>query len=141
MQPLASSYLVELARQLAFLSAVLGGFAATFLATLVAVDARRPAAWVVGLAAAAACGFIVTVVASVAITVVLHPNAPAAVVRSTSVGTARVVSGASFSVGLLALLGAIGLSGWIRSRRVGLATTSTALVGIVLVFWAIGGFR
>jgi hypothetical protein len=38
-----------------------------------------------------------------------------------------------FRLGLLAFLSGIGLAGWIRSKRVGLA--STILAGIVLVGW------
>lgn len=37
MEPLPGAYVAELARQLAFLSAVLGGFAATFLGMLLSL--------------------------------------------------------------------------------------------------------
>ena len=141
MQALPDSYLMEIARQLAFLGAFLGGFAATFLATLLVVDSsKRIASWTIGSAATAACGFIVAVIASVMLTTVLHPDAPSNVGDGASIGTARIVSSVSFAVGLIALLVSIGLSGWVRSRRTGIATSVVAGFGLILVFWAFAGF-
>ncbi len=141
MQPLPSTYLTELARQMAFLGAFLGGFAATFLATLLLVGSgRRVASWVIGSSAAAACSFIVSVIASVALTTVLHPDVPINVREGASVETARVVSTLGFGVGVIALLASVGLCGWIRSRSSGIATSALALVSMILVLWALGGF-
>jgi hypothetical protein len=133
---------MEISRQLAFLGAFLGGFAATFLATLLVVDSsRRVADWVIGSAAAAACSFVVAVIASVTLTVVLHPEAPANVSASASIGAARVIATLGFGVGIYALLASVGLSGWIRSRRTGLGTSAAAAVGLVLASWGLAGFR
>ena len=40
----------------------------------------------------------------------------------------------------LGLLAAVGLSGWLRSRRTGLVTGSAAVVALILVAWALAGF-
>jgi hypothetical protein len=142
MQSLADSYLIEIAQQLAFLGAFLGGFAATFLATLVVIDSpKRVVGWVVGTAAAAACSFVVAVLASVVLTTVLHPEVPANVRAESSVETARIVCTVGFLLGVIALLTSVGLSGWIRSRRSGIATSTFAGLGLVLVFWSLQGFR
>ena len=141
MQPLSETYLVDLARQLAFLGAFLGGFAATFLATLLLVaPARRLAGWVVGSSAFAACSFVVTVVASVTMTTVLHPEAPRRVAAGASADVARLVSSGSFGLGVMALLVGVGLSGWLRSRNTGIATSIMALGSLILVIWATAGF-
>ena len=141
MQALTDAYLLELSRQLAFLGAFLGGFAATFLVTVLVSHApRRVAGWVVGAAAVAACAFVVSVVASVMLTTVLHPDVPANVRAHASVGTGRVVNSLSFGLGVFALLAAVGLSGWLRSRRTGLVTGSAAVVALILVAWALAGF-
>ncbi len=141
MQPLPADYLAEISRQFAFLSAFLGGFAATFLATLLVIDSpKRVVNWVVGGAALAACGFVVAVIASVMLTVVLHPGAPLNVREGSSVEAARVVSALGFGVGVYALLFSVGLSGWVRSRESGIATTAAATAGLLLVSWAILGF-
>ncbi len=141
MQTLPDGYLLEIARQFAFLSAFLGGFAATFLATLLVVaSSKRVADWVVGTAAAAACSFVVAVIASVMLTVVLHPDVPVYIRDGASVLSARIVSGLGFGVGVIALLVSVGLSGWVRSRKSGIATSSVSGVGLILVIWAIAGF-
>lgn len=141
MQPLPDSYLIELARQIAFLGAFLGGFAATFLATLLVVDSpKRIAGWVIGLAAAAACCFVVAVTASVTLTTVLHPDAPPNVRDGSSVETARIVSSLGFGAGVFALLTSVGLSGWVRSRQTGIATSAIAFISLILVSWALVGY-
>jgi len=45
-----------------------------------------------------------------------------------------------FLGGVVFLLGSFGVSGWMRSRRVGIATTSLALIGAVAVFAALRPF-
>ena len=141
MQSLPDSYLIELARQMAFLGAFLGGFAATFLATLLVVDSsKRIAGWVIVSSATAACSFVVAVIASVMLTIVLHPDVPSNISSGSSVGTARIVSSLGFGAGVFALLTSIGLSGWVRSRQTGIATSVISFVGLILVSWALGGF-
>lgn len=141
-QAIPAEYLAELSRQIAFMSAFLGGFAATFLATLVVSDSpKRFAGWTIGCVAFSACGFVVAVVASVMLVVVLNPNAPSNVVASSSVNQARMVSVLAFTLGIYALLATVGLSGWLRGRRTGLATSIMAFLGMALVTWATAGFR
>lgn len=142
MQTLSNNYLIELANQLAFLSAFLGGFSATFLATLLVTDcSKRITNWVVSSAALSACSFIVAVISFVMVSSILHPDAPTNVNSVDSVNTARTVSFISFSIGILTLLFSVGLSGWLRSRRVGVITSCIASLAVLLVFWAISGFK
>lgn len=138
MPSLPSSYLAEVARQVAFLSAFLGGFAATFLATLVvAKSSKRSVGWAIGFSAFAASCFIVAVISSVMLTTTLHPDAPGYVSAGVPVNMARVVSVLGFGLGAYALLGSVGISGWIRSRRLGLVTSIFAGVGAILVSMSI----
>lgn len=142
MQSLPDSYLVEIARQLAFLSAFLGGFAATFLATLLVVaSSKRIVGWVIGTAATAACSFVVAVIASVMLTIVLHPDVPANVSSASSAEIARIISMLGFTIGVIVLLVSVGLSGWIRSRQSGIVTSVVSFISLVLVSWALGGFK
>lgn len=141
MQPLAPDYLAEVAGHLGFLSAFLGGFAATFLATLlVASSTKRVTGWIIVSAAFAACLFVIAVVGSVTLKIVLHPEVPSSFVSGSAVTNARVVSALAFVLGLYALLLSVGLSGWIRSRNTGIATSLAAFMGVVVVSWAIVGF-
>jgi hypothetical protein len=141
-QSLNNTYLAEIAGQLAFLSALLGGFAAAFLVTVLTMDkAKRSVDWVIGSSAVSACGFIVAVVASVMLTIVLHPDAPSNAMHEPAVNIGRIVSSIGFWLGIVGLLLSVGVSGWIRSRKLGLVTSSVALVTIILVHWAIIGFK
>jgi len=141
-QALPLDYLAEIARQIAFLSAFLGGFAATFLATLLAANSpKRVAGWTIGCVAFSASWFVIAVIASVMLAVVLHPNAPSNVAASSSVTHARVTSALAFTFGIYALLIGMGMSGWIRSRRTGIATLLAAILGGIVVTWAVLGFR
>lgn len=140
-QTLPMDYLAEIARQIAFLSAFLGGFAATFLATLLAANSpKKIAGWTIGWLAFSAIWFIIAVIASVMLAVVLHPNAPSNVVASSSVTHARVASALAFTLGIYAQLVGLGTSGWIRSRKTGIATTCAAILGGMVVTWALAGF-
>ncbi|WP_343862532.1 hypothetical protein [Aliiglaciecola litoralis] len=142
MQPLSNNYLIDLAGQLAFLSAFLGGFSATFLVTLLVADSsKRITNWVVGSTAISACCFIVAVISFVMISSVLHPGTPSNVYSEEGINTARVVSILGFSFGILMLLASVAMSGWIRSKKVGICTSCISFIAIVLVFWAITGFK
>lgn len=132
MQQLAPAYLATLATQIGALSAFLGGFAATYLATFLTVGQRsRAAALAVGGAVTAAVGFIIAVVASTMLIAALHPDAPAGAGQMAL--TAQVVMSLGFLVGLLALLLSLGVSGWTRSRAMGWTTSIAAGLGVVIV--------
>lgn len=134
MQTLAADYIAELGRQLATLSAFLGGFAAAYLATLLGADRSSR---VVGAAAAgaaiAAGAFIVAVVAATLVVMAAHPNAPAALAGGSQATMARAVAALAFGVGIYALLASLGLSGWVRSRRLGLLTGAVAVLAGLLI--------
>ena len=131
MQPLAPEYLAELGRQIATLSAFLGGFAAAFY--VMADRSHRIAGWAAGSAAIAAAAFVVAVVAATMLVIALHPGAPRIGARGGQGGFERVVAAVTFFMGIYALLASLGLSGWLRSRRLGIATSLGALVAAGLV--------
>lgn len=132
MEKIAPAYLAALATQIGSLSAFLGGFAATYLATFLALGhASRAASWAIGSAAIAAVGFIIAVIASTMLVAMTHPDAPPSALAQTDAG--RMVMTLSFIVALVALLVSLGASGWTRSRRMGQLTSGTATVGVVVV--------
>jgi len=115
----------ELLGQLAFLSAVLGGFAATFLGTLLALNHRHATVdWAVSAAGVAAVGFILAAILGAFGSAAYNVEAPQEVLARR-----RVLTLFFFNVGLFPLLLAIGLSGWSRSRTVGVVTSLAALLG------------
>ncbi len=122
--------------QLAAVSAVLGGFAVTFLSIVLALaDARRRVAGAVALATtAAACFFLTTLgwalLAALAAQVEASTGATrarAAAQFGVAVAITRPIS-ALFLLGVLLLTCMLGAGGWLRSRRLGAFTTATAVV-------------
>lgn len=141
MYELAPAYLMELARQMAFLSAFLGGLAAVLLQLLLPTQGpRRLVTVAVGFTTAAAVAFIIALTGATMMTTVLHPEAPAYVADAGGLTRARAVSTLMFMLGLYCLLVSLGLCGWIRSRATGLTTSIAAVFGVVMVTWAATGF-
>lgn len=132
MMPLDNAYLSDLAQQIAATSAFLGGFAATMLTALLALQARgRAASWSIAASAIASVAFVVSVMGNIKLVALTHPQGPTA--GAAIPDFARAVSMAPFVLGLFALLVAIGASGFLRSRRMGIGTVVLAGVGAVLV--------
>jgi len=131
MQGLSPAYLSDIAAQTGGLSAFLGGFAATFLGTLLAMRAKgRLASIAIGCAAVSSVAFIVAVVGSTAVVAALHPEGRG---MGGDGGGPQVVMTLAFALGLYALLAGVGLSGWARSRGAGLTTSIAAGLGVILV--------
>ena len=133
MEQLSPAYIGALASQLAALSAFLGGFAATFLATLLTLGHQsRLMTVTIGLAVTSAVGFIVTVVAATMLIAISHPAAPP-FMAALATSWPRTIMSVGFTAGALSLLGSLGCSGWTRSRSIGWTTTIAAIVGATLI--------
>ncbi|MEX0342682.1 MAG: hypothetical protein AB3N06_08850 [Erythrobacter sp.] len=114
------------------MSSVLGGFAITFFATvLVFTDSSRAARIAIAASSLAAGLFIAAVGASVDIVISTHPEAPLSV-QAKSLGWSRWVSVLSFSGAIFLLSIAIGASGWMRSRSIGIVTSLSAFLSLFL---------
>lgn len=134
MQPVNADFLAEMGRQIAFLSAFLGGFAATFLGILLqSPSTRRRVGWAAGAAAVASASFILAVISGTLLAVVLHPGAPPGIAKPTFLPQVRILILITFAVGIYSILLSLGLSGWIRSRQLGIVTSMAALISAVIV--------
>ena len=75
MEPVKAEYLAEIGRQIAFLSAFLGGFAASFLSILLQPqNPRRYVGWAAGAAAISSASFILAVISGTAVALVLSES-------------------------------------------------------------------
>jgi hypothetical protein len=127
-------FLSEIGRQIASLSAFLGGFAATFLGILLqSADSRRRAGWAAGAAAVASVSFMIAVIAGTLVAIVLNPDAPPNLATPEFLPWVRTVIFVTFAIGIYANLLSLGLSGWIRSRTLGIVTSVAALIAAFLV--------
>lgn len=119
--------------QLGSISAVLGGFAFTAASALLTLtsEARRTLSITVGLAIASAASFIICALGWTLAAVQLSGGA--AMSAELNLLHARLSMG--FIGGILLLFAGLGLSGWIRSRGLGIGTGTVAAVatGVVLL--------
>jgi hypothetical protein len=124
-----SSLLVERTQQLILLSAFLGGFSATFLAAILTIEAKKKVTdWIVCISAASSCCFIVAAVTNIALVNGLQIEE-----SLVTLSRLKIISSLGMISGIFALLICIGLSGWIRNRKIGLVTASFALIATIIV--------
>ncbi|MCB9033672.1 MAG: hypothetical protein H6553_07535 [Chitinophagales bacterium] len=134
MKELNIAYYKTLAEQLVFISTFLGGVSATILGTLIAfqLDNKIVRAMVIGLSIAAVF-FIVAVFGMNKIQIILAPNSPYQS-KLELLHYPRLVGGLSFIIGIYALLAVISLSGWIKSKAIGITTTIISIIAGILIF-------
>src|SRR5437016_7464372 len=110
MKPVDADFIGEIARQLAAVSAFLGGFAATFLGILLqSQSTRRHVGWAAGAAAVASALFMIAVIAGTLMTIVINPAAPQDMATPQFLPWARKVMIGSFGLGIYANLLSLGL--------------------------------
>ena len=132
--------MAEFFRQFAFVGALLGGFSLAFFGTL--LDAGRNHRAVGPTAALAlassSCFLIVTLGNTFAASVMADDQMR----QRLQAGINRQVGPLSmlFLLGIVLLLASFGASGWIRSRKLGWATSTIALVTLLGVVWVMRPF-
>lgn len=124
-------------QQLAFVSSVLAGFAFAFYGTLLASPAaHRVASWAAFLAVCSSiCFLIVTLGSTFAVTAASHSTALPEAIRAQQEPLTNL-----FLLGIVLTLISFGLGGWMRSHKLGIATTCVALMGVISVIWVIRPF-
>ena len=122
--------MAEFYRQFAFVSSVLAGFAFAFYSTL--------------LVAAHEFFAVAASVAFLPVTLGMTFGAVRAVNRPTEFSLSKLETDPQiallsilFLTGVVSLLTSFGVSGWIRSRGLGIATTSLSLIGALAAFAAL----
>ncbi len=116
--------------QIAFIAAVLGGFAFAFLGELLALNSsRRVWGWSIGATAAATISFIVSALGATFVAAAAGRSTDAVLPESIS-ALQRPIS-LWFLLGVMMLFVSLGLSGWVRSRSTGIITTCAAIVGAI----------
>ena len=133
--------MAEFYRQFAFVSSVLAGFAFTFYGTLlVAAREHRTGAWAAFFAVAASVAFL-PVTLGMTFNAVHAVNQPRQLSVSTAAADPQIaLLSMLFLSGVVFLLASFGISGWMRSRGLGIATTSLSLIGAFAAFAALRPF-
>jgi hypothetical protein len=132
--------MAEYYRQFAFVSSVLAGFAFTFYATLLSIDRqKRAVSWTALFSIAASICFLAvtlgTTFSAARVARLADGDELPAVLQAQQAPLSVL-----FLAGIVLLLTSFALGGWIRSRRLGLATTALAVFGALAVFFALSPF-
>jgi hypothetical protein len=127
--------MAEYCRQFAFVSSVLAGFAFAFYGTLlVAACEHRVGAWAAFLAVAASVAFL-PVTLGMTFGAVRGVNQPGEFSASNLAADRQIALLSMFFLAGVGLLpDSFGVSGWLRSRDLGIATASLSFIGAVAVF-------
>lgn len=130
-QELKASYVVAVAEQISFVSAFLGGVAATILfSVIIFASEKRIVTFLVATATLSACSLLVSVIAGWRLIIALHPDLPFTPdPEKIELLWNSLIAG--YSLGVNSLIVSIGLSGWIRSRLTGIVTSTIAAASIV----------
>lgn len=118
----------ELFRQLAFITALLGGFAITFLSVLLTAPSQRQIVnWIAGMTAAASMFLVLSAVGST-FAAVVATNARGELPGA--VDQLHEPLSLLFLAGTVLLFLVLGLSGWMRTRALGVVTSIIAVIGL-----------
>ena len=139
---LKPEFALEVFRQMAFISALVGGFSFSFIGVLLSVAERhRVITWTILIAMLAASGMIVCTLGwtmSISfthqLTAIENAEIPLFLKR-----LHRVLS-LTFMASILLFLVSLGLSGWIRSRTLGMLSSIISLGAILSVLWILSYF-
>jgi len=134
MLELSNEYINALATQTAFTSTFLGGFSATILGSLVLSDRNdKLIKRLVISFSLTTCLFIIVVLAMTNLMLVTTPGFPFPPKYDDTL-LARVIGLLSFVLALIALLVSIAMMGWLKSKRIGIATTCFCAISLVIIF-------
>jgi hypothetical protein len=121
--------MIEYYRQFAFVSSVLAGFAFAFYGTLLlAPTPHRIASWAALLSVSASVAFLIVTLGTT-FAASLAANLPSGAVLPSGIASEQGPLSILFLGGILLLLTSFGLGGWVRSRRLGIATTVVSAFG------------
>ena len=124
--------------QLALISAVLGGFGFTFLATLITVkdESKHSRILFIGSLLAALIFFICTLGWSL---MSLRNQGNSKILQIEYAGKHKLLS-LLFIFGILCLATTMAVSGWLRSKTLGIWSTVICIFGLCIIFYLISAF-
>ncbi|MBW1298401.1 hypothetical protein [Aquimarina litoralis] len=128
-------YWNELAKQTLLVSSLLSGFSITVVANLLVSDRKDKLTNLILKSSTFSVGsFLVTVFAMVNI---VMTTTPGGYIKNASINdfqVARFIGMLTFMLGLLSISAMISLSGWTKSKKVGIFTTIIGILTLVLIF-------
>jgi len=133
MVEMSLEYWNKLANHYIVISSLLGGFSITVIANLIIYDSKNRFMTAILKAATIAAGsFLATIFTMSKIYMMTTKGFPYKVVES-SFSLARIIGPLTFFIGIFALSVVIALSGWTKSKRLGIFTTSIGSIILLIM--------
>lgn len=129
--------MAEYYRQFAFVSSVLAGFAFTFYGTLLVASSTHKVASSAALLALAASVACLIVTLGTTFAAARAAGLPVGESLPSEITAEKAPISMCFLLGILFLFASFGVAGWIRSHRLGVATTVVAILGLLCAFWVL----
>ena len=128
-------YWNELAKQTILISSLLSGFSITVVANLLVSDKNDKLFNRILKSATLSAGcFLVSVFAMIQISMMTTPGGYLKNITENEFFVPRIIGIIAFMVGLFSLTVMISLSGWTKSKRVGIYTTVIGIITLLLIF-------
>lgn len=129
-------YWNTLANQMILISSLLSVFSITVVANLIVSDQNNKLSNRILKSATTSAGcFLVTVFAMTQISMVTTPGGYLKNVVANDFLTARIIGMATFMIGLVSLSVMLCLSGWVKSKKIGVFTTVIGILTLLLIFF------
>lgn len=134
------SYLNQISSQMILICVFLGGFSATLLGNFILSDKKGKVLNLLTIGTAIATVlFIIAVFGLTTIIAMTLPDNPFPI-KPKDVILPRTLRTLAFLLGLISLLFVIGTSGWLKSKKMGIATTIIASLGFLLTMISVTRF-
>lgn len=126
-------YWNKLASQTILISALLSGFSMTVLVSLILNQTKNRFANYTLIAAAIATGsFLVSIFAFTDILMMTTPGYPLKLVNG-DLNFPRIVGAIAWLLGIISLCAFLSLLGWIKSKKLGIITTTIGVITFILI--------
>lgn len=131
---LEDTYLLSLAQQTLVIGIFLGGFSATMLATLIVSEFKGKLFnfILIGLTISS-LSFLISVLTDFNIICALTPGYPLGI-RHNLINFWRATGAFALLLGMISLISVIGLSGWLKSKKLGMYTTVIGAIALIISF-------
>lgn len=130
-------YWNTLASQLITMSSLLGGFSIAVTANLLVSDAKRTITNTILKATTIASGcFLITVFAMTKILMMTTEGYPFKIINN-DLAFPRTIGTLAFILGIVSLSVVIALSGWTKSKRIGIFTTIVGVLTFLMILMTI----
>lgn len=133
MNELQLKYANELANHLIIISALLAGFSIAFIANIIVQETKNKITkYLLIIATLTASSFLVSLFALTKILMVSSEGYPFEIDKQSFI-LAQTVSQTAFGIGLICILALISVSGWTKSKAIGVITTIMGLLTFIII--------